>query len=156
MGDAMSYAAARAQIVAALEGITGLDHPATFGQSLREQRDARPDDIPHSRAFTVAAVGGSTSTREGSAAGRQTLLDVTASIFYREVTDDKLIDEVLISDYVKIRDTLLEPSNWGRPSSGIVLLSAGGAEAMTFSVEGLEVGRVLDVTFPMTISASTS
>lgn len=152
----MSYATARAQIVSTLEAITGLTYAAQFGSGFRQEREAIAEDIPHSRAFTLAVAQGSTSTREGSAAGRQTTLSMTVSIYYREMADTQVIDEVVMADYIKIRDALLDPGNWNRPTSGIVILSLGGPDAMPFSVDEVDGGRVLDITFPLTISASTS
>ena len=107
-----------------------------------------PEEI-QSRCFNYGLSGMAIAPNN---CGRKNRFGVTMSIniFYREETDRDEMFNAIMSDYELISERLLEVSNWDRPQSGMVILSAGEESIFLADIdEDVEYGAILTLQYPL-------
>jgi hypothetical protein len=143
----VSYALARAQIVTIVEGVTSTRAELGLGP-FKHFPDLGLEETPPPRGFVVLHSGGSA---DGAMTyGRQYLFrDVDLVVFYAEATRVALLDEIIADDMDAIREALLDESLWGRPTSTLEEVTAGGPFHLPYDVQRGEGAVVVTMRIPL-------
>ncbi len=100
------------------------------------------------RYVTEASEDGSQSTP--NLPQRRSTADVELMIFYEATRDAGELNSVMVSDWEALRDYIVKPSNWNRPTSTIESIALIGGDII-FEYDIAEVeegGSVLIIRFP--------
>ncbi len=143
----MSYESATNQLINTVEAIpaSALTRTGDMGAAFRHDPDfdpANPDTYPKAdRTFALLGGKGATDLRSYGEASRTQFDEVTLTVIYGAKRSVRDLDVAIRQDYAVIRAALLDQSNWGQPSSGIVNINTGGIEGTPFNVTTIGDGR---------------
>lgn len=142
----MTYASARAQVVAIIEGTTGLDGTRDLAKSFREAKDADEDNPGQGRTFSLFGIGDDVRIPAIARARRHRMTRMELTVWYRRFSSRKELDLVLRADHRALGDRLINPTLWQRETSGIVSIEqSGGATMLHADVEQRADGLVMHV-----------
>lgn len=135
----MSYATARARIIALVEGITPTD-PRVPGK-FRHVAEGRAGQNLKSRSFWLEAAVDGDAVVDGpytpNLSGQPRFrVPLTLTVTYRDMTDRAVLDEVLAADFKDLATTLLVPANWNTTTSGVHSLTNAATYLPTRRVYG--------------------
>lgn len=151
----MTYAAAKAQVIARIEAISPRNVGQGFGSQFVHVPEAEEDNAPGARGFWLEALGGS---RLGPyTTGRNRMQrELELSVLYRHALSRDFRDTVMADDHTDIVLQLLDTSQWDSSNTGIVDIGASPLldeqdELFPASVEVLDNGdRMLRIRFFLT------
>ena len=120
----VGYKLARQQIVTMLQAIDpeSLCQPAEGACGFTEARFTNEDEAGaiQTRQFFIRSPSRAT-VADGLCQGRAwTRHDLDLAVYYRYRLEDASVDELINTDYERIRDVILDPRNWDRPASSII------------------------------------
>lgn len=128
----MSYATARAQLVAIMAAVVPTDD-RVFSANRRFVHipEGRSGLACPSRSFWLSALedgdGGVTGPFTPELPGQPRMtFPLTLTVSYRTYERRSVMDEVLGADLIAYSAALLTPSNWNRPTSGIHNITGAG------------------------------
>jgi hypothetical protein len=132
----MTYALARAQLVAIVEGSSATALQGGSTPRFHEAAAADDRNPPGVRAFSLFALADDVRVPLLSRARRHRVARMELSVFYRHMADRKSLDLMLRSDHQVVGDRLIDPSLWQSASSGIISIEqAAGALILHADVE---------------------
>jgi hypothetical protein len=157
----MGYIEARDQIVSIVQGVAAYDDSNNVWQMRRAGvylfkhfPDASEKKLPKSRGFWCRAEQRSINTPITAVLPGRSRFGLVVTVAYHTSSDPSVDDENIAFDYRVIASALLLASNWNRPTSTIVSVSAGEDVLLPATIEPVVGARLLRISVPLEVIAA--
>ncbi|HAW74301.1 MAG TPA: hypothetical protein DCW74_01025 [Alteromonas australica] len=144
----MTFAKSRDKIIDLLEASTPTTSVAGSGSSFKFIDAGETDRLGRTRSFFIAL-------RSGSIGGVLTsmtriyVVDLDVSVFYRNVRSQKQMDEIMISDYEVLTESLINNTQWDFSTTGLRRVTVAGENILNFEIDEDENGVIMTITVQM-------
>lgn len=152
----MAYPTARAQIVTMIEALSASTLKRvgdTATTTFKHFADAHEGKLPRSRGFWLRGVQHSQLGPYTPGLPTRMHSEMVLTVCYRMSSDCAVDDEVIALDHKVLSTSLLDASQWGRPTSTIISIHAAGDLLCPGVLEVVEGARLLRISFPLEYTA---
>ncbi len=140
----MSFKLARDKLIELLEDATPITSIAGSGSSFMFIDSGETDRLGRTRSFFVAL-------RSGSIGGVLTSMtriyqcDLDVSVFYKNVRSQKQMDEIVVSDYEVLTESLINNSQWDYNTTGLRRVAVAGETILDYEIDEDENGVLMTI-----------